>query len=512
MNRVSDFRRRQLELGTRRQFLASGAINLGALWLAQQVLGANSTIARSLNARPDVPVPEAGKDGTGPLRARAVAEEPMFGPHFAPRAKRVIYMHMAGAPSQLELFEHKPELNQRDGQACPAELLAGQRFAFIRGVPTLLGSVFPFRQAGESGAWLSDRLVHFEKVVDRICFLRAMQTDQFNHAPAQLLVLTGNQNLGYASAGSWVTYGLGSETMDLPGYVVLLSGGRFPDAGKSGWSAGFLPSVYQGVQCRSAGPPVLFLANPAGVDAAVRRKMIDAIREVNEATYREVGDPETVTRIAQYELAYRMQMSAGDAMDIRRETAEVLEMYGAKPGEESLANNCLLARRLIERGVRYVQLFDWGWDAHGAGQNEALNFGFKDKCLQMDRAVSALLIDLVQRGLLDDTLVVWGGEFGRTPMRENRGGKPMEFAGRDHHPHAFTIWLAGGGVKSGFSYGETDPLGYAPVRNAVNPRDLHATMLYLLGIDHRRLTFRYQGLDQKLTGVKPARVISEIVA
>jgi hypothetical protein len=489
MNEWPQIERERMECASRRQFLASGALGLGSLWLSQWALAQ-----------------------TNSQRSLLHDDQPVIHPGIRPRAKRVIYMHMAGAPSQLELFEHKPELQKRNGQDCPAELLAGKRFAFIRGVPQLMGSVFPFRQAGHSGAWLSDQLVHMEKVVDKVCFLRAMQTDQFNHAPAQLLVLTGNQNPGYASMGSWVTYGLGCETQDVPGYVVLLSGGRFPDAGKSGWSSGFLPSLYQGVQCRSAGDPVLFLSNPPGTNSQLRAETIDAIRKANEETYRSIGDPETLSRIAQYELAFRMQMSASEAMDITRETAETLEMYGAKPGDESLANNCLLARRLIERGVRYVQLFDWGWDAHGAGQNEALNYGFKDKCRVMDRATTALLIDLQRRGLLDDTLVVWGGEFGRTPMRENRGGKPMEYAGRDHHPHAFTIWLAGGGVREGFSYGETDPMGYFPIKDAVNPRDLHATMLHLLGIDHRRLTYRFQGLDQKLTGVKPARVVSEIVA
>ena len=491
MNEPNELRRFRMACETRRQFLLSGALGLGALWLAQ-----------AGNARDLVADSPKNTDQAATPRA----------PHFLPRAKRVIYLHMAGAPSQLELFEHKPELRKLDGQDCPQEFLAGKRFAFIRGIPQLLGPVFPFRQVGKSGAWLSDRLVHFEKIADKVCLLHAMQTDQFNHAPAQLLVMTGNQGPGYASAGSWVTYGLGSETQNLPGYVVLLSGGRFPDAGKSAWSAGFLPSVYQGVQCRSSGEPVLFLANPPGTSNEMRAAEVEAIRHVNELTYREIGDPETLTRIAQYELAYRMQMSATDAMDIRHETAETLQMYGAQPGVESLANNCLLARRLIERGVRYVQLFDWGWDSHGSGQNEALNFGFADKCRLMDRSVTALLLDLERRGLLDETLVVWGGEFGRTPMRENRGGKPMEFPGRDHHPHAFTIWLAGGGVKPGFSYGETDSIGYFPVKDAVNPRDLHATILHLLGIDHRRLTFRYQGLDQKLTSVKPARVISEIVA
>jgi hypothetical protein len=338
-----------------------------------------------------------------------------------------------------------------------------------------------------------------------------MQSDQFNHAPAQLLVHTGNQNLGYAAMGSWVTYGLGSENQDLPGYMVLVSGGKLPDAGKSVWGSGFLPSVYQGVQCRSEGDPVLFLSNPDGIDRALRGRMLEAIGRVNRHAYQEFGDPETLTRIAQYEMAFRMQVSATTAMDLSDEPAHIHQLYGTEPGRESFANNCLLARRLVERGVRFVQLFDWGWDSHGAGASEALNSGFKNKCEQIDRPIAGLLTDLAQRGLLEDTLVVWAGEFGRTPMRENRGGREMALVGRDHHPFAFTIWMAGGGVKPGFSYGETDPIGFAPITPGVEVRDWHATMLHLLGLDHTRVTYPYQGLNQKLTGVKPARVIAEIL-
>jgi hypothetical protein len=432
--------------------------------------------------------------------------------HFEPKARRVIYLHMDGAPSQLELFDHKPELKKLDGQDCPSEFLEGKRFAFIRGVPQLMGPVYPFEQVGEAGHWVSDRLPYFRQVADKACFLRAVHSEQFNHAPAELLLHTGNQNLGYASIGSWATYGLGSENQNLPGFVVLLSGGRFPSAGKSVWGSGFLPSVYQGVQCRSHGEPVLFLQNPKGIDRSLRGEMIRTIGRINERTYEEFGDPQTVTRIAQYEMAYRMQMAATDATDLSQEPQHIHELYGTQPGREHFANNCLLARRLIERGVRYVQLFDWGWDSHGASKEEALNVGFRDKCQQVDRATAALLTDLEQRGLLEDTLVIWGGEFGRTPMRENRGGREMAFIGRDHQPDAFTMWLAGGGVKPGFSYGETDPIGMRPVSGAVHVRDFHATLLHLLGLDHERLTHFSRGLDEKLTGVKPARVVHEIVA
>lgn len=433
-------------------------------------------------------------------------------PHFAPTVRRVIYLHMAGAPSQLELFEHKPELAALNGQDCPQSFLQGKRFAFIRGVPQLLGPVYPFEQVGESGAWVSDRLPYFKQVADKACFLRAVHSDQFNHAPAELLIHTGNQNLGYASIGSWAGYGLGSENQNLPSFVVLLSGGKFPSSGKSLWGSGFLPSVYQGVQCRSQGDPVLFLSNPPGLSRPVRRSMIDAIASINERTYQEIGDPQTLTRVAQYEMAFRMQMAATDAVDLSREPQHIHDLYGTKHGEEHFANNCLLARRLVERGVRYVQLFDWGWDSHGASAEEALDDGFQKKCRDVDQATAALLTDLEQRGLLEDTLVIWGGEFGRTPMRENRGGQEMVYIGRDHHPDAFTLWLAGGGVKPGFSYGETDPIGYTPIENSVHVRDFQATILHLLGLDHTQLTFRYRGLDEKLTGVKPARVVHEIIA
>ncbi|MEX2307924.1 MAG: DUF1501 domain-containing protein [Pirellulales bacterium] len=491
MNALHPIRMAATEQATRRHFLKESLGGLAALWC-----GVHSSASAS-------PIDSARNPAT-PFAPRAA--------HLAPKAKRVIYLHMSGAPSQLELFEYKPELKALDGRDCPQQFLEGKRFAFIRGVPQLLGPVYPFRQVGEAGCWISDRLPHFQRIVDKVCFIRTMHSDQFNHAPAELLVHTGNQNLGYASIGSWATYGLGSENENLPGFVVLLSGGRFPSGGKSLWGPGFLPSVYQGVQCRSHGEPVLFLSNPAGISRELRGDMIDTLERINQRTFEEFGDPQTITRIAQYEMAFRMQMAATDAVDISQEPPHIHELYGTAPGQESFANNCLLARRLVERGVRFVQLFDWGWDSHGASADEALNAGFQDKCRQIDQATAALLIDLEQRGLLEDTLVVWGGEFGRTPMRENRGGQQMPFIGRDHHPDAFTIWLAGGGVKPGFSYGETDPIGYVPVANPVHVRDFHATLLQLLGLKHAQLTYSFRGLDEKLTGVKPARVLHEIMA
>lgn len=318
--------------------------------------------------------------------------------------------------------------------------------------------------------------------------------------------------MGSPSIGSWVTWGLGSENSDLPGFIVLLSGGRLPRVGKALWSSGFLPSVYQGVQCRSQGDPVLNASNPEGVSRQQRRQVLDTLEQLNRESHQQFGDPETLTRIAQYEMAFRMQTAAPKAMDLSSETADTLQAYGAEPGKESFANNCLLARRLVEKGVRFVQLFDWGWDTHGSNQGESLNHGFRKKCTQTDKPIAALLQDLRQRGLLEDTLVVWGGEFGRTPMRENRMGGTMAFMGRDHSPDAFTMWMAGAGVKGGYSYGVTDPVGYTPAENPVQLRDLHATLLHLLGFDHRKMAIPFKGLEQRLTGVKPATVIKDVLS
>ena len=489
-----------MQARTRRHFLRSMGGGLGTIFLGAV---ASKLVPSVLAAGTETAALDFSRDARTPLSP--------LPPQFPAKVRRVIYLHMAGAPSQLELFEHKPELKRFDGQDCPASFLAGKRFAFISGVPKLLGSQYPFHQAGQSGQWISDRLPYIEKQVDDICFIKSMHTDQFNHAPAQLLVHTGNPRLGYPSFGSWVVYGLGTENQNLPGFIVLLSGGKTPDGGKQLWSSGFLPSVYQGVQCRSHGEPVLYLDNPQGVSRSLRRSMLDTIDEINQQSYASFGNPETVTRIAQYEMAFRMQMDATNVMDIRKEPESVHARYGSKPGEASFANNCLVARRLAERGVRFIQLYHWGWDSHGADAKEALNLGFNDRCREVDQPTAALLSDLKSRGLLEDTLVIWGGEFGRTPMRENRGGQEMKYVGRDHNPGAFTIWLAGGGIKSGTSYGETDDMGYEIVKDPVEIRDLHATMLYLLGFDHHKLNYRFQGLEQKLTSVKPARVVAEIL-
>jgi hypothetical protein len=491
------------QLATRRLFLGLGAGGLGAMFLA----ATRSDAAIGGAAAPANHTPlDLVRDPARPLSP--------LPPQIKPRARRVIFLHMGGAPSQLELFDYKPELVRYDGKDCPESFLEGKRFAFISGIPKLLGTQYPFHQTGQSGTWVSDRLPHLERVVDDLCIVKSMKTDQFNHAPAQLLLQTGEARTGHASMGSWITYGLGSENQNLPGFVVLASsgGGTTANAGKQLWGSGYLPSVYQGVQCRSAGEPVLYLDNPDGVSRGARRAVLDAIAKVNQETYTEFGSPETVSRIAQYEMAFRMQLDASDAMDINQEPQAVLEKYGAEPGKESFANNCLLARRLAERGVRFIQLYHWGWDSHGTPTDEGLNVGLAARCKETDQPTAALLEDLKARGLLEDTLVVWAGEFGRTPMQENRGGQEMKYIGRDHHPGAFTIWMAGGGVKAGLTHGETDELGFEIVRDPVEVRDLHATILYLLGFDHHRLIFPYQGLNQKLTGVKPARIVPELLA
>ena len=420
-------------------------------------------------------------------------------PHFAPRAKRVIYLHMAGSPPQLDLFDHKPVLKAHDGEPCPAEFLEGERFAFIEGHPTLLASPYSFERVGESGLWVSELLPHFKRIAGDVLVVRSMHTKEFNHAPAQLFLYTGSPRLGRPSMGSWLTYGLGSECSDLPGFVVLVSGGKTPSAGKSVWGSGFLPSVHQGVQCRTQGPPVLYVDDPPGMDRAGRRRSLDALRELNQLEYADSRDPETLARIEQYELAFRMQVTVPEVMDIAREPAAVHELYGSNPGGSSFANNCLLARRLVEQGVRFVQLFDWGWDTHGTSPSDDIVTQLQLKCRETDRPIAALIGDLKQRGLLDETLVVWSGEFGRTTMNERRNGST--YLGRDHHPHCFTIWMAGGGVKRGHVHGETDELGYSIARDPVPVHDLQATILHLLGLDHERLTYRFQGRDYRLTDV-----------
>lgn len=475
---------------TRREFFAQSGIGLGALALGR------------LFERDGFAAAADPAGGANPLEPR---HSPLPG-----KAKSIIYLHMSGAPPTLDLFDWKPKLVELHLKPCPEELLKGQRFAFIKGVPKICGSPYKFSQYGQSGAWVSEMLPHFTGIVDETAIIRSMNTDQFNHAPAELFIYTGSPRAGAASLGSWLTYGLGSENQDLPGFVVLLSGGTDPTGGKSLWGSGFLPSVYQGVQCRSSGEPILYANDPAGMDRATRRRSLDALNRLNAIEANQFGDPETATRISQYELAYRMQIAVPEVFDISKEKAATLEMYGAKPGAGSFANNCLLARRLVEKGVRYVQLYDWGWDIHGTGAGDDLLTQFPMKCQQVDRSAAALITDLKQRGLLDETLVVWGGEFGRTPMNEARGGS--KFLGRDHHPHCFSIWMAGGGIKPGIVYGETDELGYSVVRDKVTVRDLQATLLNRMGFDAHRFSFRYQGLDQRLIGpADEGRVVEEIL-
>lgn len=454
-------------------------------------------------------------------------------PMHSAKAKSVIYLHMAGSPSQIDLFEHKPALTKFHGQNCPQEYLEGKQFAFIKGVPKMLGPLFKYAQHGQSGQWISELLPGLASIIDDVCVVRTMHTDQFNHSPAQLLLHTGQPRLGNPSMGSWVTYGLGSESHDLPGFVVLASGGKTPSAGKSLWGTGFLPTVYQGVQCRTTGDPVLYLSNPRGMNRDLRRQTLDAMRDLNQLQHRHVGDAETLTRIAQYELAYRMQASVPEVMDISREPAHILDLYGARPGHQSdaeaaddprplykgddptFANNCLLARRLVEKGVRFVQLYDWGWDHHGSSPGESCDETLPIKCRQIDRAVAALVTDLKQRGLLDSTLIVWGGEFGRTPMMQNNVNKELKkgFIGRDHHPEAFTMWMAGGGIKPGLAHGATDDIGYHIAENPVGIRDLQATILQLVGLDPYRFSVPFQGLNNRLIGPSDeGRVVQEILA
>jgi hypothetical protein len=430
-------------------------------------------------------------------------------PHFAPKAKTIIYMHMAGAPSQLDLFDHKPKLIEFNGKDVPAELIKNERFAFIKGTPKCLATPHSFARHGKCGAEISNLLPHLATVVDDICLIKSMHTDHFNHAPAQLFVHTGSQLQGRPSMGSWATYGLGTMNKDLPGFVVLTSGGVQPDGGTALWGNGFLPSVYQGTQFRSQGDPVLFVSNPNGVSPQIRRESLDAIGDLNRLHLAKAQDPEIATRIAQYELAYRMQTTVPELMEISQEPKEVHEAYGTEPGKTSFANNCLLARRLVERGVRFVQLYHWGWDSHGTSPGDDLLTALPKRCKETDQPAVALLKDLKQRGLLDETLVIWGGEFGRTPMNEARNGS--KFLGRDHHPHCFTLWMAGGGIKAGVSHGSTDELGYNVAEDGVHIHDLQATILHCLGLDHTKLTYRFQGRDFRLTDVH-GTVVEKILA
>jgi uncharacterized protein DUF1501 len=411
-------------------------------------------------------------------------------PHFAPKAKRIIYLFMAGAPSHLELFDNKPQLARFDGTLPPPELLKGYRAAFINPNSKLLGPKFKFSRHGQCGAELSELLPHLATVVDDVAIVRSLATDAFNHAPGQIMMNTGAQQFGRPSMGAWVTYGLGSESQDLPGFVVFSSGKKGPSGGNSNWGSGFLPTLHQGVQFRGSGDPVLYLSNPPGVDQQLQSDSLASIQRLNRRRLEMVGDPEIATRINSFEMAFRMQTSAPELMDLSQEPQHVLDLYGAEPGKPSFANNCLLARRLAERGVRFVQLFHEAWDQHGNLVND-----LKQNCKDTDRACAALIKDLKDRGMLDDTLVIWGGEFGRTPMVQ--GGND----GRDHHPNAFTMWLAGGGIKPGITFGASDELGFNAVEDRVHVHDLHATLLHLLGFDHTKLTYRFQGRDFRLTDV-----------
>lgn len=462
------------QIVARRWFLQQCGVGLGSLALTD-LLG-----------------PAAHGASTDPLGLRT--------PHHPPKAKRVIFLFMAGAPSHLELFDNKPKLAELDGQLPPAELLEGYRAAFINPNSRLLGPKFQFARHGACGAELSELLPHLAEVVDDIAIVKSMATDAFNHAPGQLLMNTGAQQFGRPSFGAWTTYGLGSETRDLPSFVVFSSGKKGPSGGSSCWGSGFLPTVYQGVTFRGSGDPVLYLSNPPGVDDTVQRESLASINRLNQLRFDAVGDPEIATRINSFEMAGRMQSSAPELMDLGQETKQTLEMYGAEPGKPSFANNCLLARRLVERGVRFVQLFHEAWDQHGN-----LVGDLKKNCADTDRPCAALIKDLKQRGLLEDTLVIWGGEFGRTPMVQ--GGSD----GRDHHPNAFSMWFAGGGIKPGLTLGNSDELGFNAVEDRVHVHDLHATLLHLLGFDHTQLTYKFQGRPFRLTDVH-GKVVEKMLA
>ncbi len=467
MNFHNEIQQETKKLIARRWFLRDCGIGLGSIALGTLLGGGKAT------AKPSKPA--------SPLAPRL--------PHFRPKAKRVIYMFMAGAPSHLDLFDNKPELSKRSGQLPPAEMLKNYRAAFIKPNSALLGPKFKFNKHGKSGMELSEVLPKLGEVADDVCLIRSMQTDAVNHAPAQILMNTGSQLFGRPSLGAWSLYGLGSEAADLPGYVVL-SSGNGTSGGASNWGCGFLPTIYQGIPFRSTGDPILYLSNPRGFDEETQRASLDTLRQLNEMQMASIGDPEISARVQSFEMAHRLQSSAPELMDLAREPKHVLDMYGVDPAKPGFGRNCLLARRLIERGVRFVQLFHEAWDQHGN-----LKGGLTKNCQETDQPSAALIKDLKQRGLLEDTIVVWGGEFGRTPMVQ--GGDD----GRDHHNRGFSIWLAGGGIRGGLTYGATDELGFNAVENPVHVHDLNATLLHQLGFDHTRLTHRFQGRDFRLTDV-----------
>ncbi len=466
----------ELRAATRRQFFSRCALGLGSIALAsllneRKLLGADAAA---------LPNPMAPKQ-----------------PHFAPRAKNIIYLFMAGGPSQLELFDYKPKLIELNSQPIPQSYIEGKRFAFMGSShgTKLLGTRRAFRQHGQNGMWVSEMFPHTATIVDDVSFVMSCATNLFNHAPAKLFMNTGSGQFGRPSMGSWVTYGLGSESQDLPGFVVLQSGPRGPRGGAVNWASGFLPTSHQGVPLRSQGDPILNIASPRGVTSQRQRETLDAVRDLNLKRLVETGDAEISTRISAYEMAYRMQSSAPELIDLSGENAATLKLYGVEKDKPSFARNCLLARRHVERGVRFVQLYHTNWDSHG-GPGENLQGDFEKVCRDVDQGQAALVKDLQKRGLLKDTLVVWGGEFGRTPMGENR-----DTTGRNHHIDAFTMWFAGGGVKAGQVLGKTDELGFNSVQDPAHVHDIHATILHLLGLDHKKLTFRFQGRDFRLTDV-----------
>jgi uncharacterized protein (DUF1501 family) len=451
---------------TRRHFLANAGLCLGSIAFA----GLSGRTAKAAS----------------PLEPRQ--------PHFAPKAKRVIHLFMAGAPSQLDLFDFKPELTRLEGKPLPPSVIGGQRYAFIRSDAAVLGPRFKFAKHGKCGAQLSEMLPHLAKIVDDITIVRSLKTDQFNHAPAQIFFNTGFSQPGRPSLGSWLMYGLGAETESLPAFVVMSTGAGI-SGGSANWSSGFLPTVYTGVRFRNTGDPILNVSSPVGVDAKLQRQSLDLVESLNRDRLDVEGDPEIATRIASYEMAFRLQSSAPELTDLSTETKETLELYGCDPSKPSFARACLLARRMMERGVRFVNIYHEGWDAHSD-----VSGNLKTNCAATDRASAALVLDLKRRGMLDDTLVIWGGEFGRTPMVETNAGLGRSL-GRDHHPQAFTMWFAGGGFKPGLTYGATDDLGFHVAENPVHVHDIQATILHLLGLDHKRLTYRYAGRDFRLTDV-----------
>lgn len=470
---------------TRRHFLRGCGVGLGKMALA-------GLLSDALSGR----VSAGGSIEENPLAPRQ--------PHFPGKAKRVIHLFMSGAPSQLELFDNKPELTRLAGKPLPPSVIAGQRYAFIRPDAAVLAPCYKFSKHGQSGSELSEMLPHLAKIVDEICLIRSVHTDQFNHAPAQIFFNTGFLQPGRPSLGSWVLYGLGAETQNLPAFVVMSTGGGL-SGGSALWSSGFLPTIYTGIRFRNQGPPILDVTSPGGVDSRLQRDTIDLISGMNERRLNVDGDPEITTRIAAYEMAFRLQTSAPELMDLKNESKETLELYGCEPEKPSFARACLLARRMIERGVRFVNIYHEGWDAHSdVAGNVKNNAGITD------RASAALVMDLKRRGLLDDTLVIWGGEFGRTPMVESNPALGRS-QGRDHHPQAFTVWMAGGGIKAGFNYGATDDLGFHVVENPVHVHDLQATILHCLGFDHEKLTYRHAGRDFRLTDVH-GQVVKAVLA